>query len=191
MLKSAGEVVCGHDVGAVCSQLFVVAVVKSLHCCLLDRAVHPLDLAAPRQCRSERWRSYGSFNEDRVDVVRHRFELVPQELPRRALVRLFNDLGDGELACSINADKELQLFLHRLGLGYVDMKMVNWLAFERRRFGLKRSSRLSFAREACDRCIAALTTCVASHGLRRSHSEFVPYGLLSFLRKDPAIKPWG
>jgi hypothetical protein len=60
---------------------------------------------------------------------------------------------------------------------------------------------LSCASEACNRCIAALTTCVPSRQICnsnrlpgnstwRSHDELVPYGFLPFLRWDRTIKPW-
>ena len=44
-LESAGEVVGGQEVGKVCSQLVVAVVVETFDRGVLDRAVHPLDLA--------------------------------------------------------------------------------------------------------------------------------------------------
>jgi hypothetical protein len=62
------------------------------------------------------------------------------------------------------------------------------------------SPRLSAAVIACDRCIAALTACVPSHGLLRktlpvsgawrSRDVPVPDCFLPFLRNDRTIKPW-
>ena len=66
-------------------------------------------------------------------------------------------------------------------------------------FGLMPRSRLSCAREACDRCSAALTACprqrartdgAALARSRRSRDEPVPCGLLSIQRKDRTTKPW-
>ena len=48
-LEPSPEVACADEVGEVTSQLIVVVVVEAFDGRVLDRAVHALDLAAPRE----------------------------------------------------------------------------------------------------------------------------------------------
>lgn len=68
--------------------------------------------------------------ENGVNLVRHRFEHVLKELPRRLPVCLLDELGHGELAGAVNADKEMELPLGGLNLGDVDVEEPDRVAFE-------------------------------------------------------------
>ena len=49
-----------------------------------------------------------------MDLVGHGLKHVLQELPGRLSVSSCNELSDGELGCSVNAHKEIELTLGRL-----------------------------------------------------------------------------
>ena len=49
--------------------------------------------------------------QDRVDAVGHGFQQVFEELPRGAPVSLVDQLGDRELARTVDADEQVQLAL--------------------------------------------------------------------------------
>ncbi len=55
-------------------------------------------------------------SEDGVDLARHRFGHVLQELPRRLAVCLLDELGHGELAGPVDAREEMELALGGLHL---------------------------------------------------------------------------
>jgi hypothetical protein len=63
-----------------------------------------------------------SVGQDRVDAVRHRFQQVLQELPRRPPVSLIDQLGDRELAGAVDADEQAKLTLSGLHLGDVHVE---------------------------------------------------------------------
>ncbi len=117
-------------------QLIVAVIVEPLHSCLLDRAVHPLDLTIrprmvwlgqsvfdpvgladhiePHWPRMDGVSVSGLFSEldavicqDRVDFVRHGFKHMLQELPSSASIRRLNELGDSELAGAVNSNKQI------------------------------------------------------------------------------------
>jgi hypothetical protein len=50
---------------------------------------------------------------------------VLQELPSCAPVSFIDELRDGKLACSVYADKEIQLPVAGLHLGNIDVKRPN------------------------------------------------------------------
>ncbi len=113
---------------------------------LLDRAVHPLDLSVgPGVVRLREpvlnvvrfadhveahltrpggvtvARLVGELDaivgQDRVDPVRHRFQQVLKELPRRSPVSLVDELGDREFTRAVDADEEVEFAFGCLNLG--------------------------------------------------------------------------
>ena len=68
--------------------------------------------------------------QDGVDLVRHCFEHVLQELPSRLSVNCRNKLGDGELGRPVDTHEEKELSLGGLHLSDVDMKEPNQIALE-------------------------------------------------------------
>ncbi len=56
--------------------------------------------------------------------IRHGLEHVLQELPRRLPVGLLDELGDGELAGSVDAREEMKLPLGGLNLGDVPSRQI-------------------------------------------------------------------
>ena len=112
----------------------MAVVVEAFDGRLLNRAVHPFDLAVgPRMVRLRQavfnpiglanhvkahWpridgiavpRLLGELNavvrENGMDLIWHGFEHVLQELPSSAPVSFFDELGHSELAGAVNADK--------------------------------------------------------------------------------------
>jgi len=65
-----------------------------------------------------------------VDLVGHGLKHVLQELPCGAPVGLLDELGHRELACSVNADEEIELALGGLHLGDVDVEKADRVALE-------------------------------------------------------------
>ena len=65
-----------------------------------------------------------------MNAIRNGFEQVLQEFPRCLAVRLFHELGDRELAGSVNAHEEKKLSLDRLDLGNIDMGKADWVSLE-------------------------------------------------------------
>jgi hypothetical protein len=55
--------------------------------------------------------------QDRVDIVRNGFQQVFQELPCRSSISLVDQLGDGELAGTIDAHEWVQFAFGGLRLG--------------------------------------------------------------------------
>jgi hypothetical protein len=49
-------------------------------------------------------------SQDRVDPVRHRFQQVFEELPRRSPVSLVDEMCDRELAGAVDADEQVERF---------------------------------------------------------------------------------
>ena len=72
------------------------------------------ELDAPRHCRSDQWRSYGSIRQDRVDAIGDGLEQTLEELPRCLAIRLIHALRDCKFAGPVNAHKEIELAVHRL-----------------------------------------------------------------------------
>ena len=68
--------------------------------------------------------------QDGVNAIGNGFEQVLQELPRCLAVRLVHELGDRELASSVNAHEEEKLSLDRLDLGNIDMEKADWVSLE-------------------------------------------------------------
>jgi len=60
--------------------------------------------------------------QDGVDLIGHGLEHVLQELPGRLSISSCNELGDGELGRSVDANEEKELALGSLNLGYIDVK---------------------------------------------------------------------
>lgn len=70
------------------------------------------------------------IGEDGVDAIGDGLEQMFEEFPRGLAIRLFHELGHGKLAGPVNADEEIELSLHRLNLGNVDMEEANGVSFE-------------------------------------------------------------
>jgi hypothetical protein len=60
--------------------------------------------------------------QDRVDPVRHRFQQVLKELPRRSPVSLVDKLGDREFTRAVDADEQVELAFGSLNLGDIHVK---------------------------------------------------------------------
>jgi len=60
--------------------------------------------------------------QDRMDPVRHRFQQVFKELPRRSPVSLVDELGDREFTRAVDADEQVELAFGRLNLGDIHVK---------------------------------------------------------------------
>ena len=132
------------------SQLIVAVVMEAFDGGVLDRPVHPLDLAIrPRMVRlgqpvldpvgfTDHVEAHrpgvdgvavpgllgeldAIVSENGVDVIGHGFEQVLQELPGRLSVGCRNELGDGELGSAVDSHKEKELALGSLHLGNVDV----------------------------------------------------------------------
>lgn len=158
-LESASEVVGGDEVGEVRAQLVMIVVMEAFDGCVLDRAVHPLDLAVgPGMVRlgeamldvvgladhveAHLPREGGVpvagliceldavVGEDRVDPVGNGFEQMLQELPCRLPVSLIYKLGDGELAGAVDGDKQVKLAFGGFNLGDVHVEEADGIAFE-------------------------------------------------------------
>lgn len=65
-----------------------------------------------------------------LDLLRHGFEHVLEDVPSRAPDGLFDELGHGRLARTVDADKQIQLSLRSLHLGDVDVEEPNRVALE-------------------------------------------------------------
>jgi len=157
--QPSGEVVGCHEVGEVGAQLVVAFVVEAFHRRLLDRTIHPFDLAVgPRVV----WLGQPMFDpvgfadhveahwprvegvpvagllgkldaivrENGMDLIGHGFEHALQELPSGSPVSLFNKLGHGKLAGSVDANKEIKLALGRLNLCNINVKEPDWIPLE-------------------------------------------------------------
>jgi hypothetical protein len=126
---------------------------------LLDRAVHPLDLTVgPGMVRLGEpvldvvrfadhveahltrpggvtvARLLGKLDAvvgpDRVNPVRHRFQQVFKELPRRSPVSLVDKLGDREFTRAADADEQVELAFGSLHLGDIHAKEPDRVALE-------------------------------------------------------------
>ena len=126
---------------------------------VLDRPVHPLDLAVgPRMvglrqpvldpvCLTDHVEAHRSgddrvpvprllckldavVGQDCVDLVGHGLEHVLQELPGGASVGLLDELGYRELARAVDADEQVKLALGGLNLSDVDVEEADRVALE-------------------------------------------------------------
>ena len=126
---------------------------------VLDRAVHPFDLAVgPRVVRLRQSVVYpigianhveahgpgigripvarrlceldAIIGEDRVDAIRHSPEQVFKERPRGLAIGLLDKLSDGVLAGPINAYEEIELALDSLDLGDIYVEEADRVALE-------------------------------------------------------------
>jgi hypothetical protein len=125
----------------------------------LDRAVQPLDMARrPRMVRfgqpvldpirlpdhvEAHWPGIDGVPvqgllgelgavvwENRVDLIRHGFEQVLQELLGGLSVRLCNELSDGELGGPVDTDEQLELALGCLRVRNIDADEADGVARE-------------------------------------------------------------
>ena len=178
-LQPACEVVGCQEVGEVYSQLVVAVVVEPFHGRLLDRAVHPLDLAATQENDppdrflifmaprvvglgqpvldpvgfADHVQAHGPgidgvpvpgllreldaiVGQYGVDLIRHGFEHVLQELPSRAPVSRFNELGDGELGCPVDVNEEVELAFSSLHLSNINVEEADRVTLELLTLGL-------------------------------------------------------
>ena len=147
------------------SQLIVAVIVEALDGSVLDRPVHPLDLAIrPRMVRlgqtvldpvrladhveAHRPRVDGVpvprllgelddiVSQNRVDLVGHGFEHVLKEFPGRLSVGCRNELSDGELGSAVDTDEGKELALGRLHFRDVDVEEPDRIALELLSLGL-------------------------------------------------------
>ena len=65
-----------------------------------------------------------------MDLIGQGFEQVLQELPGRLSVSCFNELGDGELGCPVDAYEQVKLAFSGLHLGNIDVEKPNRVALE-------------------------------------------------------------
>jgi hypothetical protein len=65
-----------------------------------------------------------------VDRVRHRFQQVFKELPRRSPVSLVDKLGDREFTRAVDADEQVELAFGSLNLGDIHVKEADQVALE-------------------------------------------------------------
>ena len=141
------------------AQLIMIVVVIPLDRGVLDRAVHPFDLAVGpgvigfRQpvldpvCVADHVKAHGSridcvpvsrllgelyaiIGQDGVDVIGHGFEQVLKELPRGLAIGLFDKLSDSVLAGPINANEEIELAFDSLNFGDIYVEEADWAALE-------------------------------------------------------------
>lgn len=142
-----------------CSQLVVVLVVEALDGRVLDRAVHPLNLAVgPRVVGfgqsvfdpvrladhvEAHWPGVDGVpvavllgeldavvGENLVDLVGHHLEHVLEELPGRLSVSCCNQLSNGELGCPVDADEQIELPFTGLHLHDIDVEEADGVALE-------------------------------------------------------------
>ncbi len=153
------KVVSRYEVGKVGAQLIVDVVMKAFDGRVLDRAVHPLDLAVgPRMvlfCQAvldpidladhveAHWpridgvavpgllcKLDATVRENGVNLVGHGSEHVLQELPRGLAIRFVYELGYVELTRAVDADKEIELSLHRLNFSNINVEEADGVALE-------------------------------------------------------------
>ena len=65
-----------------------------------------------------------------MDSVRHRFQQVFKELPRRSPVSLVDELGDRELTRAVDADEQVEFAFVCLNLGDIHVKEADRVALE-------------------------------------------------------------
>ena len=141
------------------SKLIVAFVVVSLDRRVFDRAVHPFNLAVVpgmiwlgqpmfdvigladqvkshlAECHAVTIaRLLGELDavvgQDCVNLVRHRFQQVLQELPGRLAIGLLDQLRHGEFAGAVNRYKQVEFAFLGSDLGDIDVEIADWLAFE-------------------------------------------------------------
>lgn len=141
------------------AQLIVAVVVIPFDGCVLDHAVHPLDLTVgPRVVRlgqsmldfvdlADHVEAHlpricfvsiagllreldADIREDRVDAIGDNFEQMLQELPCGLAICLVYQLRNRKLAGPVNADEEVELAFDRLDLGDVDVEEADRVALE-------------------------------------------------------------
>ncbi len=61
-------------------------------------------------------------SQDRANPVRHRFQQVFKELPRRSSIRLVDELSDRELTRAVDADEQVEFAFGCLNLGDINVK---------------------------------------------------------------------
>jgi len=72
----------------------------------------------------------------RVDAVRHGFQQVFEELPRRSSISLVDQLRDRELARAVDADEQVELAFGGLHLGDIHVEEADGVALEALPLGL-------------------------------------------------------
>ena len=141
------------------AQLVVVLGVEALDGCVLDRPVHPLDLAVrPRVVRlgqpvldpigfadhveAHRPRIDGVpvpgllgeldavVGQYGVDLTGNGFEQMLEEFPGSLSISRFNKLSDRKLGSSVDADEEKKLSFSGLHLGNVEVEEADGVALE-------------------------------------------------------------
>ncbi len=65
-----------------------------------------------------------------MDPVRHRFQQVFKELPRRSPVSLVDELGNRELTHAVDADEQVKFALGSLNLDDIHVKEADRVALE-------------------------------------------------------------
>ena len=134
----------------------MIVVMEAFDGRVLDRAVHPLDLAIrPRVlhlCQPVLDLMFPAHTvkdvfegacvaasvceldtvvgQHSVQPVRNGSDRVAQELSSGHLSRFLDELGEGRLACPVNADEQVELPFSNLHLGDVDVEVADGVAFE-------------------------------------------------------------
>jgi hypothetical protein len=112
-----------------------------------------------------------------VDRVRHRFQQVFKELPRRSPVSLVDKLGDREFTRAVDADEQVELAFGSLNLGDIHVKEADTgVLFPRRSTLDVRQTGYAVPLQAA-----------VQRWSWRSRDVLVPYGFLPFQRKDRTI----
>jgi hypothetical protein len=115
-----------------------------------------------------------------VDRVRHRFQQVFKELPRRSPVSLVDKLGDREFTRAVDADEQVELAFGSLNLGDIHVKEADQVALETLSPGL-------VALDVRQTGYAVPLQAAVQRWSWRSRDVLVPYGFLPFQRKDRTI----
>ena len=142
------------------AQLIMAVVMVSFHCRLLDRSVHPLDLAIgprmvwlgqpvfdpicfadhveahlPRVCCVPVSGLLGELDDvisqDRVDAIWDYLEQTLEEFLSSLAVCLIHELFDCKLAGPVNTNKKIELALNRLNFRDINMKEADRVTLER------------------------------------------------------------
>ena len=143
----------------------MAVVMEPFHRCLLDGAVHPLDLAVrPRVVGfgqamldpvgladhvDAHWPGVDGvpvagllcelnpvIRQNRVDLVGHSLEHVLQKLLGRLSVSRCNELSDSEPGCPVDADKQMELPFAGLHFSNVDVEEADGIPLELLALGL-------------------------------------------------------
>jgi hypothetical protein len=155
-LQSSPEVVGADEVGHVISELVVVVVVEAFDCRLLDRPIHPFNLAiGPRvfdpgkpvvdlMLSTDTVKDVleginvlvmigeldAIIGQNDVEPVGHGGDQVTQEGCGGHLPGLLVQFNESELGSAVDGDEEIQLALSRLNLSDINMEVAERVGSE-------------------------------------------------------------